>query len=535
MLVPHPAVLAVAALVAFISFAPPGPEESPPPHLIPALQQWTNLLGAYRFSAESRVIADRSYAPDLGSTPSVFAADLAAMTGNTAPLVIASDAQARPGDLLLTLGSMDASLGREGYRLTVGSFVTIQASSEDGVFNGTRTVLQLLKQSWTIPEGVGRDWADYPDRGLMIDAGRKYFSMQFLEDEIRDMAYLKLNYLHLHLSDSPGFRLESATHPEIVSALHYSKQEIADLVALASRYHVTIVPEIDMPAHMDAILAVHPELRLTSSGHTARSYLDLSNPASYGLVEDLTQEYMPLFPGPYWDLGADEYVTDYASYPQLLGYARSHYGPASTAKDAYYGFINWVDGLVRASGKTLRIWNDGIGAGDGTVPLDKDIAVDYWLENDVMPQQLVDLGHPILNRNDSDLYYVLRPGDHGAKPDDRYLYESWSPNIFHGGTMLSNPFLSQGAALQVWCDYPDVETESDIAGGIMATLRVLAQQTWGSPKGAQGYAPFQEIINAVGHAPGYGIPPGAYPASTQAAQPDHPVQRAPSKAVTVAV
>jgi N-acetyl-beta-hexosaminidase len=104
--------------------------------------------------------------------------------------------------------------------------VTVDARADAGAFYGTRSLLQLIKQAPTIPAGVGRDWPSKPERGLMVDNGRKYFSVGWLRNHVKDLAYLKLNYFHLHVSDNLGFRLESTTHPEVVSAQRYTKQEI---------------------------------------------------------------------------------------------------------------------------------------------------------------------------------------------------------------------------------------------------------------------------------------------------------------------
>src|SRR5262249_20729797 len=146
--------------------------------------------------------------------------------------------------------------------------------------------------------------------------------------------------------------------------------------------------------------------------------------------KDLIEEYLPLFPGPYWHLGADEYVTDYTPYPQLLAYARAHYGAGATPKDTYYGFINWADGLVRAAGKTMRTWNDGIAAGDGTIAPNADITVDDWYNRGLTPQQLVDRGHLVMNSSYRPTYYVLHKYDTGPFPDLTVLYETWAPNVF---------------------------------------------------------------------------------------------------------
>ncbi|MDF9815929.1 family 20 glycosylhydrolase [Streptomyces sp. SPB162] len=472
------------------------------PRTIPALQQWTAGSGAYTFGPAGRVVTDSAYASELDTTGQVFADDLTQFAGRAVGHVSGPVSDVRAGDLFLTLGSTDTALGAEGYALTVAPYVTVQARTDAGAFYGTRTVLQLLKQSLTIPAGTARDWPAKPERGLMVDVGRKYFTVPFLQGQIRDLAYLKMNYFHLHLSDTYGFRLESASHPEVTSAEHYSKREITDLIALAARYHVTVVPEIDVPGHMNTTLTAHPELRLTNSAGTpSNQYIDLSNPAAYRLIEDLITEYLPLFPAGYWHLGADEYVTNYADYPQLLGYAHDHYGAAATAKDTYYGFINWADAIVRAGGRTMRMWNDGIKAGDGTIAVNTDITVDHWFNHGLTPQQLVTAGHTVMNSSWTPTYYVYG----GSKPDTKYMYETWNTDLFQAGATLTDPTRNRGAALHVWCDHPDAETEQQTATGIMDPMRALAQRTWGSPLFVPTLAEFQPTVTAIGRPPGWPV------------------------------
>ncbi|MEU3461828.1 family 20 glycosylhydrolase [Streptomyces sp. NPDC006733] len=470
------------------------------PRTIPALQQWTADSGSFTFGATGRVVTDSVYASALGTTGQVFADDLTQLAGRPVGHVTGASSDARPGDLFLTLGSTDTGLGTEGYSLTVAPSLTVRARTDAGVFYGTRTVLQLLKQSPTVPAGTARDWPAKPERGLMVDVGRKYFTLPWLQGQIRDLAYLKMNYFHLHLSDNYGFRLESTGHPELTSADHYTKREIADLVAFAARYHVTVVPEIDMPGHMNTTLAAHPELRLTNSAGTpSPQYIDLANPASYTLIKDLITEYLPLFPARYWHLGADEYVTNYANYPQLLSYAREHYGADATAKDTYYGFINWADSLVRAGGKTMRMWNDGIKPGDGTITPNADITVDYFNVYGLTPQQLVEAGHTVQNASWNPTYYVFG----GGRPNTPYMYETWNPDVFQGGSTIADPSRNRGSKLHVWCDHPDAESEQQTASGIMTPMRALSQRTWGSPLLVPTLAEFQPIVTAVGRPPGW--------------------------------
>ncbi|MFF1497922.1 family 20 glycosylhydrolase [Streptomyces sp. NPDC058304] len=492
------AVCAVAALsLPGVAAAGPVPAQAAagPPLTVPALRQWTAGTGTYAFTTAGRIVVDPAYTAQLSDEAATLAEDLEALAGRPVAVVTGS---AAPGDIALSLG--DPGLPAEGYRLTVGQSVGIQAATDTGAFYGTRTVLQLLHQSLSVPAGTAVDWPTKAERGLMIDQGRKFFTVDWVRQHIKELAYLKLNYFHFHLSDTFGFRLESSTHPEIVSADHYSKQDIADLVALGQKYHVTIIPEIDTPGHMNAVLAAHPELKLkNSSGTASPDFIDLSLPASYTLIKDLVNEYLPLFPAPYWHIGADEYVTDYAKYPQLLSYARAHYGAGATAKDTYYGFVNWADDLVRAAGKTTRMWNDGIKAGDGTVTPHAGILVEYWYSYGLTPQQLAAAGHTVANESWTPTYYVLG----GAKPDTKWMYETWTPDRFEGGATLTDPSKNPGSLIHVWCDNPTAETEDQIAAGIMYPLRALAQQTWGSPKSASTYAAFTPIAAAVGHNPAW--------------------------------
>ncbi|GIG90724.1 family 20 glycosylhydrolase [Plantactinospora endophytica] len=470
-----------------------------PPTTIPALREWTPGTGQYAFGAASRLVAE----PALLDEAATFAEDLAEVLGRT-PAVVPVGVVPACGDVVLKLGAADASLGTEGYRLTVDCVATISANGETGAFYGTRTLLQLFRTGPTVSYGTARDWPAYRERGVMIDVGRKYFTVDWLRWHIKDLAYAKLNYLHLHLSDNLGFRLESTLHPEVVSAQHYTKQQIRDLVTLAARYKVTIVPEIDMPGHLDAVLAAHPDLKLRSrTGAVHNSFIDLSKPESYALMRDLITEAMELFPAPYWHVGADEYVTNYADYPQLLSYARANYGANATAKDTYYGFVNWANDIVRAAGKTMRMWNDGIRAGDGTIMPDSDIVVEYWDDLGLTPQQLLDRGHTVLNASWTPTYYVIGTG---ARPDNAYLNGSWTVDTFEGGTVITDSTRNLGSTLHVWCDVPERERPETVATVLRDPLRGLAQRTWGTPKPAPTYGASIPIFDAVGRAPGW---PGA--------------------------
>lgn len=342
---------------------------------IPAVREWIPSRGVFDLPPHPRVVFWG--APALRDVAEVLADDLRELAGIRADLV--AGPRPGPGDVFLAVDP-HLNLGSEAYQLEIGSYVRITARAERGIFYGTRTLLQLLHQSRQLPAGRVRDWPRYPERGLMLDVARKFISPGSIKDVVRELAYFKLNYLHLRLSDNEGFRIESNSHPEIVSEQHLTKDEVRGIIEFANRYHVIVVPEIDMPGHMGAALAPHPELQLRNAlGQPAQDKLDVTNPAALRFAHEILDELIALFPGPYWHAGADEYMplAEYPLYPSLREYAQAKYGPVSDPKDAVLDFINWVDQVVRTHGKTLRVWNDELGGGRAARP-NPSIIVEWW-------------------------------------------------------------------------------------------------------------------------------------------------------------
>ena len=481
------------------------------PPTIPALREWTAGAGSFELRPGSRVVLARRHVRALRSEARLLADELGELAGQ--PVPVAFGGRVRAGDIVLSLGSRDAELGREGYALSAGRAIRITARTDAGAFYGSRTVLQLLRRGG-IPAGAGRDWPRYPERGLMLDAGRRFFPARWIEDRVRELADLKLNYLHLHLSDNQGFRIESESHPEAVSPEHLTKAEVGRIVRVAARRHITVVPELDMPGHMEAALRAHPELRLPDAlGERAADRLDVTSPAALRFARDLIEEYLPLFPGPYWHGGADEYMpaAEYPLYPALAEHARRRYGPDANAKDAVHGFVNWMEDLVRSRGKTLRIWHDDLGGGS-VVRVHPEAVVEWWTNVSPLsdlspptPQELLDRGHRVMNAGWFPTYYVNHPAFARVRPDMRTAYESWEPHEFYGPFVLNEALAyppetvapgearNLGSKLHVWNDDPGFETDDETARGIRPRLRVLAQKTWGTPLLTPSYAEFERL------------------------------------------
>lgn len=497
------------------------------PRTIPALQEWRSSDGpAFRLGPDARIVVRPRDRRALAGEARQLAADLGALTHRTVRTTARRGARARTGDIVLGRTGATPVLGAEGYRLRVGRAFTVLAPTTAGAFYGGRTLLQLVRAGDPVPRGRAVDRPRFPERGLMVDAGRKHYTRRWLLDRIAELASLKMNYLHLHLSDHQGYRLASRSHPEIVSAQHLTEEDVRAVVDVAARHHVTVVPEIDMPGHLTAALAKHPELQLrNAAGGAEAGVLDVSNPAAVRFARDLVTEAMDLFSGPYHHVGGDE-VLPFALYPlgffpSLEAHAKATYGPGANAKDAIHGFVNDMAALVRARGRTARMWHDDLNGGAAVVRDPRTIA-EWWIDvsplSDVRtptPQELLDRGHDVLNAGWFPTYFVNGVGGSTVKvqPNLQTAYEDWEVDQF-SGVLVADETVRQpplrvaadeprlrGSLLHLWNDNPGLATEAQDVAFIAGGLRVLAQKTWRSPPLVPDHTSFVRLAARVGGTP----------------------------------
>ncbi|MFI5472882.1 glycoside hydrolase family 20 protein [Streptomyces cacaoi] len=414
----------------------------------------------------------------------------------------------RAGDLRLALND-DEGANPESYTMTVrGGRVTISAPSDAGVFYGTRTLKQEVHAGGTAPEGVVRDQPAKPQRGFTLDIARKHFTAAWIEDRVRELGDLKYNQLGLHFSDDQAFRIESDTHPEIVSSQHLTKAEVKKIVDLAASRHITVVPEIDSPGHLGAVLAAHPELQLrNASGVATRGAIDISKDDSANLLDDLLDEYADVFPGGYWHLGGDEYQaltvsSPAASYPQLAAAATARYGSGAGVADLTTGWLNDRADTVRAHDRTMRVWNDGFFRGTSVKPA-SDLVVAYWTGKEIgarPPVEYLSAGRKMLNYNDEYLYYVLGEPNDFAYPTGQRIYEQWTPRVLRGTTPVAAKYDAQilGGSFSVWCDLANSQTQDQVAAGIRMPLRATSQKLWDAGTPPLTWTQFTALANKLG-------------------------------------
>ena len=164
------------------------------PEVIPSLREWQGSIGTFTLTANSHIDVDPAYASALQDTAHVFRSDLFSVNGHLLPII--NTDTTHPGDIFLTLNTDDPGIGTEGYLFESGDAVTIRANTTQGVFYGTRTALQILLQDPArshIVKGSARDYPQYKERGFLLDAGRKFFSLTELENYVKLMSWYKMN------------------------------------------------------------------------------------------------------------------------------------------------------------------------------------------------------------------------------------------------------------------------------------------------------------------------------------------------------
>ncbi|MFF5977667.1 glycoside hydrolase family 20 protein [Streptomyces olindensis] len=481
----------------------PSPTRSYPlseaPRTIPAVRDHTPARGpGWRPEKDHRVVVDDPALADEGRL----------VAGELGLSYQGEKSDKRAGDLRLSLNE-DEGANPESYVMTVrDGRVEISGPAEAGVFYGTRTLKQAAHDGGTAPEGVVRDEPAKAQRGFMLDIARKNYTAGWIEDRIRELGDLKFNQLGLHFSDDQGFRIESASHPEVVSEQHLTKAQVRKIVDLAKSRHITVVPEIDSPGHLGAVLDAHPDLQLRSAqGSPVQGAIDISKSESADIVDDLLDEYADLFPGGPWHLGGDEYQAltrsnPEASFPQLAAAAREQYGSGATVADLTTGWLNDRAATVRKHQRTPLAWNDGFFRGT-SVEAAKDIRVAYWTGKEIgarQPAEYLSAGRKVINYNDEFLYYVLGEPQTFVYPTGQRIYEQWTPRVLRGTTAVPERYDGQilGGSFAVWGDRPNAQTQDQVAAGIRMPLRATVQKLWDPDRPELSWAQFRALADRLG-------------------------------------
>jgi hexosaminidase len=340
------------------------PDHAALDHLIPKPVEQAAAEGVFVLQPGANIYVESGY--ELEELGEYLADRLSPATGY--PLqVISTRGVPAAGNIYLTLNAGDAALGDEGYLLTVSSeMVTLSANQPAGIFYAVQTLRQVLPPAieanqvqpgpWTISNAVIRDYPRFKWRGVMLDVARHFFGVEDVKRYIDLAAYYKLNRFHMHLTDDQGWRIMIESWPDLAKiggqtavsgdpGGYYTQDDYAEIVAYAQSRQMVVVPEIDMPGHMNAALNAYPELNCDGIApppytgiEVGFSSLCIQKEITYQFVDDVVRELAALTPGDYIHIGGDE-------------------AQATTDEDYRY-FIERVQNIVASYDKHMVGWEE---------------------------------------------------------------------------------------------------------------------------------------------------------------------------------
>ncbi len=293
----------------------------------------------------------------------------------------------------------------ESSSLTVTpTSIVLNAPATIGVLRGLATFRQLVDREngiYYLPAVSISDSPRYPWRGLMIDVARHFVHIDSIKRNIDAMEMVKLNVLHLHLSDNEGFRVESRVFPKLQldgsEGQYYTQDAIRDLSAYAGARGILVVPEFDMPSHSISWLAGYPELSSSPGpfrpgnppnvtirpGMSQQEIMaetqalkipafDPTRETTYAFIDRFVEEMAELFPGHYFHIGADENNgAVWRANPKIVAYMKEHNLPDTHALQTY--FVACVQAIVKKHGKQAVAWEEAYAAGQT-----QDLILQVW-------------------------------------------------------------------------------------------------------------------------------------------------------------
>lgn len=472
---------------------------NPKPFVVPELKQWTGKDGNFTPGKDTRIVCT-SQNPELLRIARMFADDYQQMFGQTLSV---AQGKATSGDFVLSL-SADKKLGEEGYAIKITDRVAISAPTPIGLYWSTRTLLQLAEQNQerSLPQGTIRDYPDYPLRGFMIDCGRKFIPMAYLQDLVKIMAYYKMNTLQVHLNDNgfkqyfehnwdktyAAFRLESETYPGLTARDgSYSKKEFIDFQKQAASNFVEIIPEIDVPAHSLALTHYKPEI---GSKEYGMDHLDLFKPETYEFVDALFKEYLegdnPVFVGKRVHIGTDEYSNAKKDVVEKFRAFTDHY-------------IRFVEGF----GKQAVVWGALSHAKGDTPVKSENVVMNAWYNGYADPATMIKDGYQLISIPDGLVYIVPKAGYYYDYLNEPYLYKEWTPAHIGKAVFDEKHPSILGGMFAIWNDHVgNGISVKDIHHRIFSPLQTLSVKMWTGAQTGIPYETFNEKRALLSEAPG---------------------------------
>ena len=488
-------VVAAALFWTCVAFA----EVNPKPFVVPELSTWTGAEG--RVTPSGRIVV---LSPSLMEVAEALRADYQTMFSRDMTVIKAKPkAKVMDGDIVMACVDK-AELGDEGYVLDVDGAIRIEAATPQGAYWATRTILQISEQSASrsLPCGKAVDVPAYPLRGFMMDCGRKYIPMDYLDKLVKVMSYYKMNCLQVHLNDNgfkqyfgndwsktySAFRLESEYFPGLEAKDgFYTKKDFIRFQKDAMKQFVEIIPEIDVPAHSLAFTQYRPSL---GSDRFGMDHLDLTNPEVVPFLDSLFTEYLtgkePVFVGKRVHIGTDEY--------------------SNSDKQVVEKFRELTDHLIKkveSFGKQAVAWG-ALTHANGTTPVkSENVLMDIWYNGYADPVEMKKQGFKLISIPDGWVYIVPAAGYYYDYLNCQWLYGAWTPAQIGGVKFEERDPDIVGGMFAVWNDHcGNGITVKDIHHRLMPAMQTLSTKCWTADSTRVAWEEFDYKRRFLSEAPG---------------------------------
>lgn len=265
----------------------------------------------------------------------------------------------------------------ESYTLTVTpQTITLVAETDLGALRGLATLQQLVAaddDGYYVPTLVITDKPRFPWRGILLDVSRHFFSVDIIKKQLDLLALVKMNVLHLHLTDDQGFRIESKTHPKLhemgSDGQFYTQADMRDIIKYADERGIRIVPEFDLPGHSTSWYIGHPEFSSGTGATFGAPYqIDrkwgrnspVMNPVKeevYQFLDVFFKEMSELFPDEYMHIGGDENNgVQWTTNPDIQAFMKANNLPTKEALQNH--FSKRLQAILSKHGKRTMGWDE---------------------------------------------------------------------------------------------------------------------------------------------------------------------------------
>ena len=421
--------------------------------------------------------------------------------------------------------SEDDALSAEGYQLTVARNKIVLQGRAAGLFYGVQTLQQMLpfssqvvKNKIIVPGVLIKDEPRFAYRGLMLDVGRHFFSVAYIEKFLDIMAHYKLNRFHWHLTEDQGWRIEIKKYPKLQSVAskrketmegpygdnkfdgkpyggYYTQEEVKRVVKYAADRFITVIPEIEMPGHAQAALAAYPQLGCTGGPYEVvtkwgvhKEVYCAGNDEVFSFLEDVLTEVIPLFPSQYIHIGGDECPKDrWKECPKCQARMKALGLKDEHALQSY--FIQRMEKFLNSKGKRIIGWDEILEGG-----LAPDATVMSW-RGEAGGIEAAKQKHDVIMTPNTYLYLDYHQGNPATEPlaiggylplEKVYSYEPYPAALAE-----EEKKYIKGVQGNVWTEY--IPDDKSVDYFTYPRALALSEITW-SPQHKKNYSRFTAAL-----------------------------------------